>query len=195
MPDIKMLSAVLGAAIGIAAFVPYVRGMLAGTTKPHAYTWFIWTLTQGTATAALWYGGGGYAAVGLSAGTSFIFITFLLSLRYGTKNITGTDTIFLLLALAAIGAWRFLDSPLTAVIIATAADALGYLPSIRKCIHEPWSESLVTWGMFTLSAACAILALAAYTPLTLIYLVMSFAADIVLSAVCIVRRRQVPKPG
>ena len=192
--DPKILFAVGAAVVGIAAFIPYVRDMLRGTTRPHAYTWLIWTLTQGTATAGLWYGGGGYAAVGLSAGTAFIFITFLLSLAYGTKNITASDTGVLLLALAAILFWWLFNSPLLAVTIVTVADALGYAPSIRKSFEEPWSESLVTWGMFTLSALLSILALGAYTPLTLMYLVMSVSLNIALMTVCLTRRHSIPKP-
>jgi hypothetical protein len=45
--DMKFWFAIAAAMVGIAAFLPYLRDMLARKTRPHAYTWLIWILTQG----------------------------------------------------------------------------------------------------------------------------------------------------
>lgn len=58
--DIKIILAIISTVVAIAlAFVPYLRDIFRRKTKPHTYTWLIWTITQGTAVAGLWYGGGG----------------------------------------------------------------------------------------------------------------------------------------
>jgi hypothetical protein len=56
-------------------------------------------------------------------------MVMLLSLKYGTRNITRSDTIILILALAAVFVWVQLDNPLLAVIMVTLIDLAGYVPS------------------------------------------------------------------
>lgn len=104
--SVKLVFAILATAIGIiGGFFPYFRDILLRKTKPHAYTWLIWTITQGTAVAGLWQGKGGWGTLPVSIGTVFVFVIFLLSLKYGTRNITRGDTFILIAALAAVAVW------------------------------------------------------------------------------------------
>jgi hypothetical protein len=192
--DVKIIFAILSALFSIGAYFPYLKDMLAGKTKPHVYTWLIWTLTTSTATAGLWHGGGGYAAVSQTIATILTFIFFLLSFKYGTKNITLGDTILLLLASAAIFVWWFLHNPLLAVLMVAAIDAIGYIPTFRKSFEEPWSESILSWVLFNLGIAFSLLALAQYNLLTLPVLLMSFVANSILIAICFFRRAAVETP-
>lgn len=73
--------------------------------------------------------GGGLGAIALTVGTICVFMVMLLSLKYGTRNITRSDTIILILALAAVFVWVQLDNPLLAVIMVTLIDLAGYVPS------------------------------------------------------------------
>ena len=77
--DLKTLYAALAILIGVGAFLPYLWDIFKLKTKPHAYTWFIWLITQGTAVAGLWYGNGGLGAVALTIGVFFVFVIFLFS--------------------------------------------------------------------------------------------------------------------
>ena len=83
--DIKIILAIIATFIGIVAFFPYLKDTLNRKTKPHAYTWLIWALTQGTAVFAMLYAGGGIGAMNLAVGLFFVFAVFLFSLKYGTK--------------------------------------------------------------------------------------------------------------
>ena len=192
--DIKLFFFILSLVVGMAAFYPYIRDTLQGKTQPHIYTWFIWVITQGVATAGAWYGGGGWGAVNLMVGTMMVVLVFLLSFRYGTKNITTADTLVLVAALFAIVAWLGLRSPLLAVVLAAAIDFAGYIPSYRKSFAEPWSETVTTWLGFALATIFAILALDAYNPLTLTYLAVIAVANLILAILCLVRRPFVPRP-
>ncbi len=193
--DIKIAFAILSAVFMASAYFPYLKGMLAGKTKPHVYTWLIWTLTTGTATVALWYGGGGYGAASYTFSTFLTFIFFLLSFRYGTKNITKSDTVILILALVAIVVWWSLHNPLLAVFMVTAIDGFAYLPSFRKTFEEPWSEPIASWIMFTLGNLSTLIALREYNLLTVTYILMSVIANIILVCICIFRRPVVQKPS
>lgn len=192
--SVKPFFAAAGTVLVFLAYIPYLKDIFAGHTKPHAFTWLIWTLTTATAATGLWLGGGGWGAVSQTASASLTFLFFLLSLRYGTRNITKSDVVILVSALLAIGVWWFLDNPVLAVLMVTAIDTVGYLPTYRKSYAEPWSESLPTWWLFTLYAVFGFLAIREYNLLTAPYLFMTICANLLLVILMIIRRRSIPKP-
>ena len=85
---IKNIFIIFSIIAGLAAFLPYLKDIFSLKTKPHIYTRLIWVITQGTATVGIFYGGGGLGGLELVIGTAFVFIVFLFSIKYGTKNIT-----------------------------------------------------------------------------------------------------------
>ncbi len=176
------------------AFLPYLRDIFRKRTQPHVYTWLIWVITQGTATAAMWYGGGGLAALGLTLGVLFVAFVFLLSFKYGTKNITRGDTITLIAAFAGILVWWGLGEPVISVLMMSAIDALGYIPTFRKSYEEPWSETIASWGIFAVGNIFAFAALDAVNFLTVPYIATIGTANALLTIFLLVRRRNVPKP-
>lgn len=192
--DIKLALAVLSVVIGTIAYIPYVHGVLKGKTKPHVFTWFIWSLSLGTAAVGAWYGGGGYGALGLVVGTVFTFGIFLLSFKYGTKNITRVDVYALLASLLAIFLWWQFNNPYIAIALVTFVDALGYIPSMRKSFKEPWSEPLLSWCLFTITPLLSLFALTLYNFLTVTYLLMSVTANIMLLSILFIQRRHIPAP-
>lgn len=143
----------------------------------------------------IWYGGGGWGALNLTVGMLFIVVILLFSLKHGTKNITKSDTIILIAALAAILVWWKLDQPILAVVMVSAIDVLGYIPSFRKSYAEPWSETIIAWVGFAVSNTFAILALSEYNFLTMTYLIAITLANVALALVCVYRRRLVQKPN
>ena len=193
--DVKIILTVIATAIGVVAFFPYLRDTFSLKTKPHAYTWLIWAITQGTAVFGIWYGGGGWGALNLTIGTLFVIVVFLFSIKYGTKNITKSDTAILVAALSAIIIWWRLDQPLISVIMVSVIDVIGYVPSFRKSYQEPWSETLISWILFSASNTFAILALEEYNLLTVTYLAAITSANIALFLICFFRRKFVPKPN
>ena len=193
--SIKLFFALLAPIVSIIAFVPYFSGIFAGTTRPHLYTWLIWTLSTGIGTAGLWYGGGGWAAVSGTVGATLTFFCFLFCFKYGTKDITVSDTIVLVLSLCAVGLWLFLHQPLLAVILASLIDLSGYISTYRKSWVDPWSESLTSWLIWIGYGFCIILALQNYNWLTLPFILSTtVVANLVLIALLLLRRRVVPKP-
>lgn len=172
--DIKVVFATIGVIIGIIGFFPYLRDVLAKKTKPHSFTWLIWALTQGVAVAGMWAGGGDVGAISMTIGTIIIFLIFLLSLKYGYRDISLSDKIILTVALIAIGIWVFLDNPILALLMVTGIDVIGYIPSIRKCFHEPGSETVLAWNAAIAANVFSLLALREYNFMTIGYLVPIF---------------------
>jgi len=193
--DIKLLFAIVGIVIGVGSFVPYLRDVFSFKTRPHIYSWLIWLITEGTATLGAWYGGGGYGAINLTVMCVFIFGVFVISLKYGTKNITTFDTIVLVMAMLAILAWWGLHQPLLSIIMVSAIDVIGYVPSFRKSFQEPWSETVVAWVGFVVANMFALLALSQHNFLTMTYLISISSANVVLILVCLARRPFIKKPN
>jgi len=190
--DIKLILAIFAILLNIVGgFSVYLFSIFRGTTKPHIYTWLIWTITGVVALLALIRGQGGWGALPLVFSTTFVFVIFLLSFKFGTKNITKFDTIVLAVALLAIVVWFYMHNPLLAVVLVTIADCLGYLPSFRKTFQEPWTESVTSWTVYFFCGLLMILSMNEYNFLTLTYLGVTNVANIILITICLVRRRVV----
>ncbi len=190
----KLIISVLASLVMVGAYIPYFRDIFLKKTRPHVYTWLIWAITMGTATAGLWYGGGGWGTLSMLVVTTLVFAVFLLSLKFGTRNITIADTIVLMAALLATVAWWRLNNPLLAVVMVSVIDGLGYIPSFRKTFEEPWTETPSSWAIFAISNALTIISLGEYNFLTLIYMVTTIVANVSIFSLCLFRRKLVSRP-
>ena len=143
--------------------VIYVRQMLQGSIKPHSFSWIIWGLTTGIAAAARTVDEAGAGVWGQWATSASCMLCGLLALKYGEKHITRSDIAAFLAALAAIPAWLMTDNPLTAVIIVTFIDAMGYYPTIRKTYLRPHEEATYNYVVGNLIHLLSLAATEHYT--------------------------------
>jgi hypothetical protein len=194
MADVKIIFAVLAIIVSITGYYPYFRDLFRSRTQPHMYTWLIWMSTQSIAVAGIWRGGGGWGAIYLIVSLACVVSVFLLSFRYGSRNITTFDTVALVAAFAALGVWWRLNDPVLAVVVATMIDLIGYVPTYRKSFEEPWSETAGTWLVFVAANILSIFALGAYNVLTLTYIAATTFANLAVAMLCVARRRYVPRP-
>lgn len=190
---LKLISAITAIALIIVGFCPYFRDIYKRKTTPHLYTWLIWGITQSIATVASWYGGGKFGAISFAMETILVIAIFCLTFRYGTKNITKSDKISLIVALLAIFVWRQSDNPLIALLMVTAIDAIGYIPTLRKSFVEPWSETLSFWAVMAIANVFIIASSAEYNSLTVTYAAMRLVANATVWMICFFRRRLLKK--
>jgi hypothetical protein len=151
-----MQYAFFGIAAGIvsfAAFIPYVRGILKGTTVPNRATWIIW------------------GAIGIVSCGAFDSMepgfAFWASLVYAI-----CPTLIALLILLpgkGKGGWEKLDigcfagaimlgilwfvfkyEPIMILLAAIGIDMLGILPTIKKSWIEPHKEEMLAWMLSAL---------------------------------------------
>lgn len=125
---------------------------------------------------------------------ALVFAVFLLSLKYGTKDITKSDTAILILAVCAILVWWQLHQPVISIIMISLIDFSGYIPSFRKSYREPWSETLISWALFVICNVFSILALKEYNLLTTAYIATLTFANLLLFMICLLRRPFVKRP-
>jgi hypothetical protein len=192
--EMKIIFTVIASVCGIMGFLPYLRNSLFGKTRPHAFTWLIWMITNGVAVTGLWVGGGGIGAIPATISVVFVTLVFLVSLRFGKKDIKPSDTIVLIAALSTIFIWWLLKNPVLAVLLVSFIDVIGYIPTFRKSFKEPWTETMSSWALFALASIFAILALEEYNLLTVSYLASISFVNTVLLVFLFLRRRNIPEP-
>lgn len=186
----KEIIGVIAVILAFVAYVPYFRDIIKGKTKPHIYSWFIWGFLTTIIFALQIKGGGGAGAwVTLSAAVCS-FIVFFLGLRGGQKDITKSDTLFFISALAATGLWVFAKQPTLSVILLVSIDMLGFLPTIRKSWHKPHEETLFLWALNGFRHSLSIVALHSYNLTTVLYPVVWAVANISFSFMLILRRKK-----
>ncbi len=185
----KFIFAVIAVILTILGYIPYFKDIFLRKTKPHLYTWLIWTITVGMATIASWYGGGNFATLVLFTCLLLVILVFLLSFKYGTKNIKPIDTVILLFCLVAIVVWWQLKDLLLAIIMISIIDGFGYFPTFRKSFEDPWSETLKFWAIMVVANILTVASSAQYNFLTLTYLVTIIICNLTVLIICFIRRR------
>lgn len=191
MEAAKPLLAALAMLLTFVAYVPYVRSILSGTTRPHVFSWLVWGVNTTVAFLATLAAGGGAGAwsIGLSALVT-LGIAGLAWQRRAAIRIARVDWVFFLGGLAAIPLWFALDDPLAAIVVVTLVELAGFAPTFRKSWHLPWSEPVGFLLLLILRNALVIGALGAHTFTTVFFPAAMAAACAVLMAMLLWRRRQ-----
>jgi hypothetical protein len=189
IPYKETLSAV-AIVLTFAAFVPYIRAIIIGTTKPHVFSWVIWGATTFAVFLAQLEGEDGVGAwpIGVS-GIITLFIAFLAYAKRSDITITKTDRLFFVSALSSLPLWYLTSDPLWAVVILTTVDVLGFGPTIRKAYRFPHSESVLFFALFAARNLLVIMALESYSVTTVLFPAVIAAACMLLMAMLTYRRR------
>lgn len=177
-------------ALTFAAFVPYIRAIVRGATKPHVFSWVIWGATTFVVFLAQLEGKGGVGAwpIGVS-GSITILVAFLAYVKRADITITKTDWWFFASAMSALPLWYLTSDPLWAVVVLTAVDVLGFGPTVRKAYSFPHSESLLFFFLFAVRNLLVIMALENYSLTTVLFPAAIAAACMLLMAMVTYRRR------
>jgi len=176
----------------LVAFLPYLRSILTGTTRPHVFSWIIWGTTTSMVFIAQLADRGGVGAwpIGVS-GAITIGIAVLAYRKRADTTITVTDWLFFCAAMSSAPLWYFTADPMWAVILLTTVDMLGFGPTIRKAYAQPASESVVFYALYTLRCILVIVALEHYSVTTVLFPAAVGGACLVLIALLAYRRRVV----
>ncbi|WP_417387093.1 hypothetical protein [Gimesia sp.] len=190
---IKLLFSGLAILITFTAFIPYIRGILAGRIRPHLFSWLIWGMTTLIVFFAQLEANGGSGAwpIGIS-GTITVYIAFLSYVKRGDISITRLDKLFFSTALLSIPCWYFTSNPMWAVILLTIIDLLGFGPTIRKAYDHPFEESILFIFLFFIRNTFALLALESYSLTTVLFPLSICIVCLFLVLLISYRRRVVP---
>lgn len=180
--------------MGIYASVIYFIAVVRKKSRPHLFTWLVWSILA-------WIGfiaqlsdnaGAGSWALGITA--IFCSVTTILSLKLGTKDHTKSDWIWLTLSLSAIIPWLLTKDPFLSVLMICFIDGIAIIPTMRKSWNDPWGENLQSYAVHAIKFLLATFALANLTFITAAYPLAIVLVNSSLIALCLYRRRFIAKP-
>ncbi|MGR3490734.1 MAG: hypothetical protein ACU0DW_01640, partial [Shimia sp.] len=157
-------TALIGIASGVVSFgsyMPYVRDMVWGTTRPQQTSWFIWSLLSAISLVALIVDGATTSLPFVASQCGITCAIFLLSLRMGVRTqMTRLDHGVLAIAALGICLWYATDDPAYALFLAIGVSMAAGSCTIVKAYRTPSSETLATWLLTCVGAVCAMAAVA-----------------------------------
>ncbi len=187
--SIKLIVGIVGGLLALAGFLPYLRDIRRGTTKPHMFTWLIWRITQTVATGSMLQKGANFGAITFVVGTVFVWGIFFYTLTAKKENIKKYDWIALSMAIVSIVVWLGMKNPVGAIILASSIDGIGYIPTIRQSYQAPENETLSTWTTFIVADLCCIIALQEYNWGTLTYVSTLTVGNTIIASILYLRRK------
>ncbi len=187
--DYKIILATLAIIIGFIGILPYIYHLLKSKTKPHVFSWIIWALLSGIAFVAQLFEGGGPGAwsTGALAAMS-AFVAILGFIKGGKAYISRADWLCLIAAFIGIILWIVTNNPLSAVVIVTLTDAIGFIPTFRKGYHKPNEETMFTYFTSGLQNLLGIFALSVLNATTVLYPASLVITNALFVSLLLVRR-------
>ena len=183
---LKEIFAVAAILLTFVMYLPYIRSIRAGRTKPHAFSWIIWTLIAFVVFLAQLADGGGVGAWPIGASGMLTAFVALLAYRNRTDTSrTPSDWLFFSVSLAALPCWLLTSDPLTAVVLLTGIELAGFGPTFRFAFSHPQDERV---GFYSVAA------LEHYSLTTVLFPAAKVFASVALVALITYRRTQ-PRPA
>ena len=187
--DYKTWLGVVAVVIGFISYIPYFKDIVQLKTKPHAFSWLVWSVLTAIAFFAQVVKGGGISSW-VNAGTALMcFAVFVFAIFRGEKNIKKSDIWSLVGAGLGLVVWAMTDDPVFAVILVTIIDALGFIPTFRKSYYKPQEETLSTFVVSTTKYVMSLFALRSYTLTTWLFPASLVLTNGLFVILLIVRRR------
>ncbi len=184
----KLTLALIGAAIAFAGNIPYLLDILKKKTKPHPYTWLVWTIVSAVTFFGSLTKGAGVGIIPTGVAEIFTVIIFLFSLQYGFKNIKRVDTYFLIFALLGLIPWYLTKDPTISVIIVVTIDLIAFVPTLRKTYMEPTTENPSLYSMNVVRHILTLFSLQAYNVATMLHSIAMIVTNSIMTGL-IVRKK------
>lgn len=166
---LQIILVVIASSLALVGNIPYLRNVIKGKTKPHPYTWLVWSIVS----CVVFFGqvakGAGIGSIPTAVSEIFTIIIFLFSIKYGFKNPPKIDKIFLAIALLGIIPWILTNDPTLSIIIVVSIDLVAFIPTLRKTYMNPKTETPLLYGTNTIRHALALGALSSYNTATMLH--------------------------
>ncbi len=153
--DYKLFIWIISIILTIYAYYSYIISIFKNKTKPHVFSWLIWSIS--TLVVFLWQliWWGWYWTFWSWAIAFFVIFIFFISLKKWEKNFSKMDIFSLLCAFVALLLWYITNNPLYSVILLVSVDIFWFIPTFLKTYKKPFSEDiqiyLITGVIYLLS--------------------------------------------
>jgi hypothetical protein len=149
----------LGACISLVGSLRYAWDTVQGRTQPNRVTWGLWAAAPAIACAAAVAEGAGlvaFATLSFGIGPFIIFCASFVNPEAVWKT-TRFDWVCGGCSALALAAWAITRDGNLAIGLSLLADALALLPTLRKSLRRPQSESWLVYLLASCNAGIALL--------------------------------------
>lgn len=179
----KELIGIVAVLLSVIGHTPYIIDTYKKKTRPHVFTWLIISIVVAIAFFGQLAAGAGAGAWSTGITALIVFIIAFLAVRNNNTKITTLDKVFFGCALLAIIPWYITKNPTISIVMVTLIDACAFVPTLRKTIKDPESETLTTYLMNILRHGLSVLAISTYSFTTVLYPAYLLVLNITLSSV------------
>lgn len=145
----KNTLSVVAGIVYVIAFIPYIRAILKGQTKPAKASWLIWAALDSITLAGM---NAKHVVSGpIVVAASGAWIIVLLALKYGASGWTKLDKFCLDGAVVGIALWQIFDSPVLGIMTSLSVMFIAAIPTFVSAWRDPNKEDRTAWTMFWLS--------------------------------------------
>jgi hypothetical protein len=191
---VKVAIVVIASMLAVVGNVSYVKSTLRGQTKPHPYSWFIWTIVSLTTFFGGLQKGAGVGAIPTGISELFTVIVFVLSLwrlikgRDVEQINKKVDTVFLVVALLGLVPWILTKDPTISVVTVVTIDLLAFIPTVRKTWSHPESENPLLYATNVARHVLTLIAIEAYNVATMLHSISMICSNTLMVILIRVRR-------
>ena len=187
--EIKPLLSFLAIILLFVGYIPYIKDTIRGVTRPHIFSYLLWSLTTFIIFALQLENGAGAGAWVTFAIGCLMFLVLFLSLKNGRKDITKSDYVFLGIAILTIPIWLIAKLPVLSITLLVLVDLIAFIPGMRKTWVDPYSETLSLYILNSLRYLLATLALVQFNYVTALSPVTSLIANLLFVAIILSRKK------
>lgn len=153
-----MFLGLLAGILGVAGYVPYIRDILKGTTKPDRASWLIWLLEYAALFVAQVNAGAKDSLWLIGLQLVGVIVICCLAYRYGVGSFDRQSKIILACVCATLALWFFTKNASLTILLLLAVEAVGVILTARKVYKQPGSETLVMWALISVAGILGIAA-------------------------------------
>lgn len=191
--EIKSVLSVVAGFLFVGGFVPYIKAILRGETKPAKASWIIWTSLDLTLLAGMiaenTVNG---QIVGAVAGA---MIVIGLTMKYGTAGWTRSDIRCLIGAILGITLWLIFKNPNFGILMSCGVAFVGSFPTFISAWEDPSREDKIAWTIFWISCVCAMFAIPHLTLADVAQPVTFFLIETIMMFILYVRKTNPERGG
>lgn len=186
--SIQNIFTTIAISIALIAYVPYIKDTLSGKTKPHAFSWTIWTVVSFLSFGIqLANNGGAGSLVNLLIGLLCTFIAIQGFVK-GYTQIKAIDYLSIILSIVALILWIIVKQPTISVVLIILVDFFSFIPTIIKSWSNPQQETFVTWLLSIFRHIFTIASLSTISFLTAGYTIYALIINILFCALLLSRK-------
>jgi hypothetical protein len=155
---IAQFSGYLSGIFMIVSYIPYIRDVFRGKTKPERLTWFLWATLSVVAFILQFAEGASYSLFLTGAQMIGLMTVFLLSIKNGYGGFLKRDIIGLGGVVMSLFVWYLTDNAGLAIVIVVIIDGIGGILTIFKSYESPLTETVSSYLLGGIAGFLACLA-------------------------------------